>query len=46
MRVVRGLIVAFAAAVDPALYPVLSVTAEPGDGDPRATGTDVLRSRR
>ncbi len=36
----------FAAAVDPALYPVLSVTAEPGDGDPRATGPEVLRSRR
>ena len=37
--------VRFAAAVDPALYPVLSVTAEPGDGDPRATGPEVLRSR-
>jgi len=32
------------AAVDPALYPELSVTAEPGDGDPRATGTEVLRA--
>lgn len=30
------------AAVDPALYPRLSVTAEPGDGEPRATGTEVL----
>lgn len=36
--------VRFAAAVDPALYPVLIVTAEPGDGDPRATGPEVLRS--
>ena len=34
--------VRFAAAVDPALYPVLSVTAEPGDGDPRPTGPEVL----
>ena len=38
--------VTFAAAVDPALFPVLSVTAEPGDGDPRPTGPEVLRSRR
>ena len=38
--------VTFAAAVDPALYPVLSVTAEPGDGDPRPTGPEVLLSRR
>ncbi len=36
----------FAAAVDPALYPVVSVTAEPGDGDPRATGPEVLRTER
>ncbi|MGI9111109.1 MAG: anti-sigma factor domain-containing protein [Gaiellaceae bacterium] len=36
--------VTFAAAVDPAKYPVLSVTAEPGDGDPRRTGAEVLRS--
>lgn len=35
--------VRFAAAVDPELYPVLSVTAEPGDGDPRPTGPEVLR---
>jgi len=38
--------VTFAAAVDPVLFPVLSVTAEPGDGDPRPTGPEVLRSRR
>jgi anti-sigma-K factor RskA len=38
--------VRFAAAVDPGLYPVLIVTAEPGDGDPRPTGPEVLRSRR
>jgi hypothetical protein len=38
--------VRFAAAVDPAKYPVLAVTAEPGDGDPRAAGPEVLRSRR
>ena len=38
--------VRFAAAVDPALYPVLSVTAEPGDGDPGPTGPEVLRSAR
>jgi anti-sigma-K factor RskA len=36
--------VRFAAAVDPAEYPVLSVTAEPGDGNPRRTGPEVLRS--
>jgi Anti-sigma-K factor rskA len=38
--------VTFAAAVDPALFPVLSVTAEPGDGDPRPTGPEVLCSQR
>jgi len=38
--------VTFVAAVDPALYPVLSVTAEPGDGDPRPNGPEVLRSNR
>jgi anti-sigma-K factor RskA len=38
--------VRFAAAVDPAKYPVLSVTAEPGDGNPEATGPEVLRSER
>jgi anti-sigma-K factor RskA len=37
--------VRFAAAVDPAKYPVLSVTAEPADGNPKATGPEVLRSR-
>jgi Anti-sigma-K factor rskA len=36
--------VVFAAAVDPALYPVVIVTAEPGDGDPRPSGIEVLRS--
>ncbi|MGI8758631.1 MAG: anti-sigma factor domain-containing protein [Acidimicrobiales bacterium] len=35
--------VRFAAAVDPAKYPVLSITAEPGDGDPEPTGPEVLR---
>jgi anti-sigma-K factor RskA len=37
--------VTFAAAVDPEKYPVLSVTAEPGDGNPEPTGPEVLRSR-
>ncbi len=32
------------AAVDPAKYPTLSVTAEPGDGMPQRTGPEVLRS--
>jgi anti-sigma-K factor RskA len=36
--------VRFAAAVDPAKYPVLAVTAEAGDGDPSPTAPDVLRS--
>lgn len=36
--------VTFAAAVDPAEYPVLSITAEPGDGDPSPTRPDILRS--
>lgn len=36
--------VRFAAAVDPALYPVVEITAEPGDGNPAATGTVVLRA--
>jgi anti-sigma-K factor RskA len=36
--------VELAAAVDPARFPVLSVTAEPADGDPRRTGPEVLRS--
>ena len=34
--------VTLAAAVDPALYPTIVVTAEPGDGDP-APGREVLR---
>jgi anti-sigma-K factor RskA len=38
-------LVELTAAVDPALYPALSVTAEPGDGDPRRTGPEVLRSQ-
>ncbi len=33
----------FTAAVDPAMYPTVSVTAEPGDGDPRPSATEVLR---
>ena len=36
--------VRFAAAVDPAKYGRLAVTAEPGDGDPAPHGPDVLRS--
>lgn len=36
--------VRFHAAVDPAKYPVVAVTAEPGDGDPRPSRPDVLRS--
>lgn len=36
--------VRFAAAVDPAEYPVLAVTAERGDGDPAPTFPDLLRS--
>lgn len=32
------------AAVNPELYPELSVTAEPGDGDPLPTGPEVLRA--
>jgi anti-sigma-K factor RskA len=36
--------VRFAAAVDPAKYPRLAVTAEPGDGNPRPSRPDVLRS--
>lgn len=33
------------AAVDPAKYPVITVTAEPGDGNPLPTGVEVLRAR-
>jgi hypothetical protein len=36
--------VRLAAAVDPARYPVVEITAEPGDGDPAATGPVVLRT--
>jgi anti-sigma-K factor RskA len=36
--------VRLAAAVDPALYPVLSITAEPGDGDPRPSRQEALRA--
>jgi hypothetical protein len=36
--------VQFLAAVDPALFPVVEVTTEPGDGDPRPTGPVVLRA--
>ena len=36
--------VRFAAAVDPAKYPGLAVTAEPGDGDPAPSRPDVMRS--
>ena len=33
------------AAVDPSKYPELSVTAEPGDGNPAPNGPEVLRTR-
>ena len=33
------------AAVDPAKYPELAVTAEPGDGNPAPNGPEVLRTR-
>ncbi|MDQ3177756.1 MAG: anti-sigma factor [Actinomycetota bacterium] len=36
--------VRFAAAVDPAKYPTVEITAEPGDGNPAATGPVILRS--
>jgi hypothetical protein len=36
--------VRLAAAVDPARYPMVEVSAEPGDGDPAATGPVVLRA--
>jgi anti-sigma-K factor RskA len=36
--------VRFTAAVDPAAYPALAVTAEPGDGNPAPSRPDVLRS--
>jgi hypothetical protein len=37
--------VRFAAAVDPTKYPLVVITAEPGDGDPAPTEPDVLRAR-
>lgn len=37
--------VRFAAAVDPTLFPLLQITAEPGDGDPRASGVVVMEAR-
>ena len=36
--------VRFTAAVDPELYPVVEITAEPGDGNPLPTGPVVLRA--
>jgi hypothetical protein len=36
--------VRFAAAVDPAKFPTVEITAEPGDGNPAATGPVVLRT--
>jgi Anti-sigma-K factor rskA len=36
--------VRFAAAVDPAKFPTVEITAEPGDGNPAATGPVVLRA--
>lgn len=36
--------VQFVAAVDPRLYPGVEITAEPGDGDPAATGPVVLET--
>ena len=35
--------VAMTAAVDPTLYPIFVVTAEPGDGDPDPSDTEILR---
>ena len=35
--------VALTAAVDPRLYPILVITAEPGDGNPRPSDTEILR---
>lgn len=36
--------ITLAAAVDPALYPGVEITAEPGDGNPEATGPVVLEA--
>ncbi|MDO8212026.1 anti-sigma factor [Conexibacter sp. CPCC 206217] len=33
------------AAADPALYPTVEITAEPSDGNPAATGPEVMRAR-
>ena len=35
--------VSLTAAVDPAKYPVLAITAEAGDGNPAPSATEVLR---
>jgi hypothetical protein len=37
--------VTFAAAVDPAQYPVVQITSEPGDGNPSPSETVVLEAR-
>lgn len=34
------------AAVDPKKFPAIEVTAEPGDGDPRATGPVAVKTRK
>ncbi len=40
----KGLtVVSLTAAVDPAKYPTLAITAEVGDGDPRPSSREVLR---
>lgn len=36
--------VRFAAAVDPALFPTIQITAEPEDGDPRSSGRVLLEA--
>ena len=37
--------VALTAAVDPSLYPTLVITAEPGDGNPDPSDTEILRGQ-
>ena len=37
--------VVLTAAVDPRLYPILVITAEPSDGDPRPSDTEILRGK-
>ena len=37
--------VALTAAVDPSLYPTLVITAEPGDGNPGPSDTEILRGQ-